>query len=51
MVKKLKVTLKVAEAVDNQGASFSEASLGRSDWEWDTGGGCELYGIWVFRRS
>ena len=34
MVMKLKITLKVAQAVDNEGASFSEASLGRSDWEW-----------------
>ena len=28
------ITLKVAQAVDNEGASFSEPSLGRSDWEW-----------------
>ena len=29
-----KITLKVARAVDNEGAFFSQASLGRSDWEW-----------------
>ena len=34
MVMKPKITLKVAKAVDNESASFSEASLGRSDWEW-----------------
>ena len=34
MVMKPKITLKVAKAVDNETASFSEASLGRSDWEW-----------------
>ena len=34
MLMKPKITLKVAQAVDNEGASFSEASLGRSDWEW-----------------
>ena len=34
MVMKPKITLTVAHAVDNEGASFSEASLGRSDWEW-----------------
>ena len=33
MVMKPKITLKVAKAVDNESASFSEASLGRSDWE------------------
>ena len=32
MVMKPKITL--AQAVDNEGASFSEASLGRSDCEW-----------------
>ena len=31
MVMKPKITLKVAQAIDNEGASFSEASLGRSD--------------------
>ena len=34
MVMKPKITLKVAQAVGNEGAPFSEASLGRSDWEW-----------------
>ena len=34
MVMKPKITLKVAKAVDNESMSFSEASLGRSDWEW-----------------
>ena len=34
MSMKPKITLKVAKAVDNEGASFSEASLGRSDGEW-----------------
>ena len=34
MVMKPKITLKVAKVVDNESASFSEASLGRSDWEW-----------------
>ena len=34
MVMKPKITLKVAKAVDNKSASFSEASLGRSDREW-----------------
>ena len=34
MVMKPKITLKVAKAVDNKSASFSEASLGRPDWEW-----------------
>ena len=34
MVMKPKITLKVAKAVHNESASFSEASLGRSDWEW-----------------
>ena len=34
MVMKPKITLKVAKAVENESASFSEASLGRSDWEW-----------------
>ena len=34
MVMKPKITLKVAQAVHNEGASFSEASLGHSDWEW-----------------
>ena len=29
-----KITFKVAHAVDNEGASFPEASLGRSDGEW-----------------
>ena len=31
---KPKITLKVAKAVDNKSASFSEASLARSDWDW-----------------
>ena len=34
MVLKPKITLKVAKAVNNESASFSEASLGRSDGEW-----------------
>ena len=34
MVMMPKITLKVALAVDNEGASFSEAYLGRSDCEW-----------------
>ena len=34
MVMKPKITLKVAKAVDNESASFSDASLGCSDWEW-----------------
>ena len=34
IVMKPKITLKVAKAVDNESASFSEASLGRSDWDW-----------------
>ena len=34
MVMKPKITLKLAKAVDSKGASFSEASLGRSDCEW-----------------
>ena len=34
MVMKPKITLKVPKAADNESASFSEASLGRSDWEW-----------------
>ena len=34
MVMKPKITLKVANTVDNERASFYEASLGRSDWEW-----------------
>ena len=34
MVMKPKITLKVAKPVDNESASFSEASVGRSDWEW-----------------
>ena len=34
MVMKPKIILKVAQAVDNEGASLSEASLGCSDWEW-----------------
>ena len=34
MVMKHKITLKVAKAVDNEGASFFEASPGSSDWEW-----------------
>ena len=34
MVMKPKITLKVEKAVDSESASFSEASLGRSDWEW-----------------
>ena len=34
MVMKAKITLKVAKAVNNESASFSEASLGRSDREW-----------------
>ena len=29
-----KITLKGAQAVDNGGASYSEASLGPRDWEW-----------------
>ena len=33
MVMKPKIALKVALVVDNEGASFSEAPLGRSDWE------------------
>ena len=33
MLMKPKITLKVAKAVDNEGASFSEASLGRLVWE------------------
>ena len=32
MAMKPKITLKVAQAVDNE--SFSKATLGRSDWEW-----------------
>ena len=35
MLMKPKITLKVAHAVDNEGASFFEASLGCLDWEWD----------------
>ena len=48
MLMKPKMTLKVAHAVDNEGASFSEASLGRSNWEWkleedaSSRGGCKL---------
>ena len=34
MVMKPKITLKVAKVVDNESASFSKPSLGRSDWEW-----------------
>ena len=34
MLMKPKITLKVAQAVDNEGASSSEPSLGRLDWEW-----------------
>ena len=34
MVMKPKITLKVALAVDNEGASFSKAYPGRSDGEW-----------------
>ena len=34
MVMKLNITLKVAKGVDNESATFSEASLGRSVWEW-----------------
>ena len=33
MVMKPKITLKVAQVVDNEGAPFFEAPLGRSDWE------------------
>ena len=31
---KPKITLKVAQAVDRQATSYSEALLGRSNWEW-----------------
>ena len=34
MLMKPKITLKVAQAVDNEGASLSEAFLFRSEWEW-----------------
>ena len=34
MLMKPNITLEVAQAVGNDGASFFEASLGRSDWEW-----------------
>ena len=34
VVMKPNITLKVAQAVRNEGASFSAASLGRSHWEW-----------------
>ena len=34
MVMKPKITLKVAKGFNNESASFSEASLPRSDWEW-----------------
>ena len=51
MVKKPKITLKVAKAVDNESASFSEASLGHSQLGVETGGGCKLCGIWVFYKS
>ena len=33
-VMKPKISLKVAQAVDSKATSYSEASLGRSDWEW-----------------
>ena len=33
-VMKPKITLKVAQAVDSEATSYSEASLGHSDWEW-----------------
>ena len=32
--KKKPKTLKVAQAVENEGASFSKASRGRLDWQW-----------------
>ena len=31
---KPKITSKVAQVVDDEGASFFEAPLGCSDWEW-----------------
>ena len=34
MVMKPQITLKVAKVGDNESASFSEASLCRSDWDW-----------------
>ena len=34
VVMKPKITLKVVQAVDSEGTSYSNASLGRSDWEW-----------------
>ena len=34
MVMRPKITMKVAKAVNNESASFFEASLGYSDWEW-----------------
>ena len=48
MVMKPKITLKVAKVADNESASFSEASLGRSDWEWKPE---EDASSVVFRRS
>ena len=39
MVMKPKITLKVAQVVDNEGASFSALLLGV-----ETGGGCRLCG-------
>ena len=34
LVMKPEIILKVAHAVDSEGTSYFEASLGRSDWEW-----------------
>ena len=33
VVMRSKITLKVAHAVDSEDTSYSEASLGRADWE------------------